>query len=164
MMRIRRPSLAAAVVAATVAAAGAVMALNDIPERSTVRAASGGTHNAPSSTTTPPGIPADTSLHPPPDCPETGEPNGPSNVGSVIGDYAPGTGEATPEAALEVYLAQVYPAAPESFRLTGRTDGQARFENEGAVLLVSFIPDVGWVVDAETFCRPRTATWRGGRR
>lgn len=113
--------------------------------------------------TQPPDVGTDTSSHSPPDCPDPGQPGGPGSVSYFYSDAAVGSGDATPEAALEGYLADAYPTAPRDFQLTGRNPRKARFENDAAVLLVSLIPDVGWTVDSGAICRPKTVSWFGSR-
>lgn len=111
----------------------------------------------------PPDVGTDTSSHHPPDCPDPGRPGGPGSVFSFYSDAAVGSGDATPEAALDGYLSDAYPTAPRDFRLTGRNPRQARFENEAAVLVATLVPDVGWTVDHGAICSPKTASWRGNR-
>ena len=98
------------------------------------------------------------------ECPRTGDPNGPSNLAYVTGNPAPGTGEVTPEAALQEYLDYAWPLVDRrSFAVTARNSGKVLFENRHAALVVTMVEPGRWSVMSEVFCAPITAQWRGRR-
>lgn len=106
------------------------------------------------------------------DCPDPPDPNGtapnppgPGNLVYANYDYAPGNGEPSPEAAVELFASSTWPGLdPATFVATARSPVDVRYENRHAALLVSGAEGGVWVVSNAIYCGTIATEWREGRR